>query len=50
MALKVNLCIVLCQEEYKKNIVKDTSIWSVRHTVTREASNVIKSIGWDPLT
>ena len=35
----------VCQEQYKNNSVRDTSIWAVRETVVREADTAIKTIG-----
>ena len=35
----------VCQEQYKNNSVRDTSIWAVRETVVREAGNALKTIG-----
>ena len=38
----------VCEDQYKKNIVRDTSIWSVRDITVQRADNVLQSLGFIP--
>ena len=38
----------VCQEQYRNNTVRDTSLWSVRDTVVQRANNVLQNMGFIP--
>ena len=38
----------VCQERYRNNSVRDTSLWSVRDTVVQRANNVLQTMGFIP--
>ena len=38
----------VCEDQYKKNSVRDTSIWSVRDITVQRADGVLQSLGFIP--
>ena len=39
----------VCEERYRRDSVRDTSLWSVRDTVVQRADNVLKTLGFIPV-